>query len=117
MALAEQAVGRRIPIARNLHGERSARSDVREQFREQRSMIRQPLESRIREHDVVLFAVGGSPVADTARDPLVPRLSYSRGLDHFIRVVQAGDVRLGPPSGEHLGAVAWTATEVNHTPW
>ncbi len=80
-------------------------------------MVRQPLQSGVGEHQVEGFmgAIMGAihPLADFRSHPGAFRLRLARGVDHFRRTVQTGNVRAGPSLGQDGGAVAGAAAQVD----
>ncbi len=109
--LKDLTVQRRIVEGRHLGRQRSSGRHLLQQARAQRRMIRNPLQKRIREHQVERF--GGSPVSGISKLKLPVRVGSPRRFHHFRRPIEAQYPRLRPSPPQRFRAGSRTAAQVD----
>ncbi|MNV76115.1 hypothetical protein D3C71_1694490 [compost metagenome] len=77
-------------------------------------MVGHPLQRRVRQDHVVLLR--RVPRGDVGQFKVQRGQALARGLDHVLRTVHAGDLRIRIAAGQHLGGIARAATQIHGQP-
>ena len=96
----------------NLHGERAALVQQPHQLADARSVVGEPLEAGVREHEVILFRQLFEVMRGVELDKLESRMVFAGVAQHIGRVVRADDMRRREHIREHLRAVADAAADI-----
>ena len=108
--LAHQPMRRLIEIVWHLHRQRPARAEFRHQRREQRLVVRNPLQNSVREDHVErLLRTPFANVGDLEGEVWKP---LARSLDHVRGRIEADNVRLRVPPPQDFGRIARAAANV-----
>lgn len=104
-------------VGGHLKREDASRCELRHEVAEQRLVIVDPVETRVRDHQV--DGLGGLPPGDVGDHELelTGHRVLSGPFNHFFRAVDAGDSRGGPSVGEGRRESAGTAAEIDRDGW